>query len=59
MTVECVGSLILQKRRRERLLLSGVLSASAQHELEEVAQALDPLSLAEQLEQLQHQPVRQ
>jgi hypothetical protein len=38
----------------QRLLLSGVLSASAKLELEEVAQALDPLALAEQLEQLQY-----
>jgi site-specific recombinase XerD len=38
----------------QRLLLSGVLSASAQHKLEEVAQALDPLDLAEQLDHLQN-----
>lgn len=38
----------------QRLLLSGVLSASAQHELEGIARALDPLELAEQVEQLQH-----
>jgi site-specific recombinase XerD len=37
----------------QRLLLSGVLSASARQELEEVVQALDPLDLGEQVEQLQ------
>jgi site-specific recombinase XerD len=37
----------------QRLLLSGVLSASAQQELEKGAQALDPLDLGEQVEQLQ------
>jgi len=36
-----------------RLLLSGVLSAEMQQELTEVAQALDPIPLLHQLEQLQ------
>ncbi len=37
----------------QRLLLSGVLSAQKQRELTEFAQALDPISLFQQLEQLQ------
>jgi hypothetical protein len=37
----------------QRLLQSGVLSAQKQQELTEVAQALDPIRLFEQLEQLQ------
>jgi len=37
----------------QRLVLSGVLSAAQQQELNEIAQALDPISLFEQLEQLQ------
>lgn len=37
----------------QRLLLSGVLSAEMQQELTEVAQALDPIRLLHQLEQLQ------
>jgi hypothetical protein len=37
----------------QRLLLSGVLPAHKQQELTEVAQALDPIRLFEQLEQLQ------
>ena len=37
----------------QRLLLSGVLTAHKQQELTEVAQALDPIRLFEQLEQLQ------
>lgn len=37
----------------ERLLASGVLAAEQRQELERVAQALDPLRLLEQLEQLQ------
>src|SRR5256884_25033 len=37
----------------QRLLLSGVLSAEMQQELTEVAQALDPIPLLHQLEQLQ------
>ena len=37
----------------ERLLASGVLTAAQRQELERVAQALDPLRLLEQLEQLQ------
>ena len=37
----------------QRLLLSGVLPAQKQHELLEVAQALDPIRLLQQLEQLQ------
>jgi hypothetical protein len=37
----------------QRLLLSGILPADRQHELSEVAQALDPLSVLHQLEQLQ------
>ncbi len=37
----------------QRLLLSGVLPAQKQQELLEVAQALDPIRLFEQLEQLQ------
>ncbi len=37
----------------QRLLLSGVLSAQKQQELIEVAQALDPIRLFQQLEQLQ------
>jgi hypothetical protein len=36
-----------------RLLLSGVLPAQKQHELSEVAQALDPIRLFQQVEQLQ------
>jgi hypothetical protein len=36
-----------------RLLLSGVLPAHKQHELLEVAQALDPIRLFEQVKQLQ------
>jgi hypothetical protein len=42
----------------QRLLLSGILSASAQHELEVIARALDPLDLAEQVERLQNAMVR-
>ncbi len=38
----------------QRLLLSGVLAASKQQELSEIAQALDPLGLAKQVERLQH-----
>ncbi len=37
----------------QRLLLSGVLPAQKQQELTEVAQALDPIRLFQQLEQLQ------
>jgi len=37
----------------ERLLASGVLAAEQRQELERVAQALDPLRLLQQLEQLQ------
>jgi hypothetical protein len=37
----------------QRLLLSEVLSALKQQELTEVAQALDPIGLSHQLEQLQ------
>src|SRR5437868_2197127 len=37
----------------QRLLLSGILSAEKQHELNAVAQSLDPLRLFHQLEQLQ------
>ncbi len=37
----------------QRLLLSGVLPAQKQQELTEVAQALDPIRLLQQLEQLQ------
>src|SRR2546425_438047 len=37
----------------QRLLLSGILPAQKQHELTEVAQALDPIRLFHQLEQLQ------
>jgi hypothetical protein len=37
----------------QRLLLSGVLSAQQQQELTEVAQALDPIRLFQQVEQLQ------
>lgn len=37
----------------QRLLLSGVLPANKQQELTEVAQALDPIGLLHQLEQLQ------
>ena len=37
----------------QRLLLSGVLPAQKQRELLEVAQALDPIRLFQQLEQLQ------
>jgi len=38
----------------QRLFLAGVLSACAQHELEDIAQALDPLALVDQMEQLQY-----
>src|SRR5207249_8438047 len=38
----------------QRLFLSGVLPAEMQQELTEVAQALDPICLFRQLEQLQH-----
>ncbi len=41
------------KTSLKRLLLSGILPAQAQQELFEVAQALDPLSLFQQVEQLQ------
>ena len=37
----------------QRLLLSGILSTEKQHELNAVAQSLDPLRLFHQLEQLQ------
>ena len=37
----------------QRLLLSGILPAEKQHELNAVAQSLDPLRLLHQLEQLQ------
>jgi hypothetical protein len=37
----------------QRLLLSGVLTAEIQQELTKVAQALDPIRLLHQLEQLQ------
>jgi hypothetical protein len=37
----------------QRLLLSGILPAEKQHELNAVAQSLDPLCLLHQLEQLQ------
>jgi hypothetical protein len=37
----------------QRLLLSGILPAQKQQELTEVAQALDPIGLFQQLEQLQ------
>ncbi len=37
----------------QRLVLSGILSAEKQHELNEIFQALDPLGLFEQVEQLQ------
>jgi hypothetical protein len=37
----------------QRLLLSGILPAGKQHELNAVAQSLDPLRLLHQLEQLQ------
>ena len=43
----------LAKTPLQRLLLSGVLSAQKQQELLEVAQALDPIRLFQQLEQLQ------
>jgi site-specific recombinase XerD len=42
----------------QRLLLSGVLSASAQQKLNDIVQALDPLGLVEQLAHLQHAVVR-
>jgi site-specific recombinase XerD len=38
----------------QRLLLSEILPASKQQELSEIVQRLDPLGLAEQVEQLQH-----
>src|SRR5437899_10870863 len=38
----------------QRLLQSGILPAQKQQELTEVAQALDPIRLFHQLEQLQH-----
>jgi len=41
------------ENRPKRLLLSGVLSAQQQQELTEVAQALDPIRLFQQVEQLQ------
>src|SRR5207302_3421039 len=43
----------LAKTPLQRLLLSGVLPAQKQQELLEVAQALDPIRLLEQLKQLQ------
>src|SRR5215469_16881999 len=43
----------LAKTPLQRLLQSGVLSAEKQQELTEVAQALDPICLFQQLEQLQ------
>jgi hypothetical protein len=43
----------LAKTPLQRLLLSGVLPAQKQQELLEVAQALDPIGLFQQLEQLQ------
>jgi hypothetical protein len=43
----------LAKTPLQRLLLSGVLPAQKQQELLEVAQALDPIRLLHQLEQLQ------
>jgi hypothetical protein len=42
------------KTPMQRLLLSEVLPASKQQELREIVQKLDPLGLAEQVEQLQH-----
>jgi hypothetical protein len=42
----------------QRLLLSGVLPAQKQQELTEVAQALDPIRLLHQLEQLQQAVLR-
>jgi hypothetical protein len=50
-TVRCVYG--PAKTPLQRLLLSGVLPAHKQQELTEVAQALDPIRLSEQLEQLQ------
>ena len=45
--------MIQRKPRVSRLLLSGILPAQKQQELTEVAQALDPIGLFQQLEQLQ------
>src|SRR5260370_1221840 len=44
----------LAKTPLQRLVLSGVLPASTQQELTKIAQALDPLSLLQYLQQLQH-----
>src|SRR5438045_6678784 len=50
---KCVTFTTQPRPRVSRLFLSGILSVQKQQELTEVAQALDPIRLFQQLEQLQ------